>query len=136
MMSSGTVPRTSTVTFVHSTRSWCRLVGVPQTPLSAGGPSCRGDRGARLSSVEGYLIIGVLGRTRNSVWVLLSQEPSGRKRLQSNHRAISGPFPPLMPPLRGKRQVKEQPLESGLAATQSLCRCPCPRALLRFPDPR
>ena len=65
---------------------------------------------------KGTCTIGVLGRTRNSVWVLLFQGPSRRKRLQSNHRAISGPFPPLMPPLRGKHQVKNQPLESGRAA--------------------
>ena len=66
--------------------------------------------------MEGYLHYRVLGRTRNSVWVLLFQGPSRRRRLQSNHRAMSGPFPPSMPPLRGKHQVENQPLESGRAA--------------------
>ena len=105
--------------FVHSIQSWRRLVDVPQTPLSAGGPSCRADGGARLSSVEGYLIMGVLGRTGIQFGCYSFRGQAGGK----DSSQIIGPFPPLMPPLCGKRQ---QPLESGLAAMQSFATAPAP----------
>lgn len=90
--------------------------GCSTNPSVSRGPGCRGDGGQGCLPWKGTCITGVLGRTRNSVWVLLFQGPSRRKRLQSNHWAISWPFPPLMPPLRGKHQVKDQPLESGRTA--------------------
>lgn len=64
--------------------------------------------------------------------MLLFKGPRRRKRLQSNHRAMSGPFPPLMPPLCGKHQVKDQPLESRLAAMAEALLLPLPPCFIEM----